>query len=176
MVKYIPGIAFTVVLAVISTFISSLQIVKETVNFSPLIVAILVGVLIGNIWKLPETLKPGVIFSLKKILRVAIVFLGFRLTFQNVIDVGIVGLIVDTVMLVSTFLFGVWVSKKVFKLEPEMGYLIASGSSICGASAVLATAPVVRAEMHHAAMAVATVTIFGTISMFLYPVFYKFFG
>jgi len=54
-----------------------------------------------------------------------------------------------------------------------MSYLIASGSSICGASAVLATAPVVKAEMHHAAMAVATVTIFGTIAMFIYPIVYK---
>ncbi|NPA17007.1 MAG: YeiH family putative sulfate export transporter [Aquificae bacterium] len=176
MVKILPGFVFAVLIAVAATFISSLQIVKETVNFSPLIIAILLGVLIGNVIKIPEILKPGIIFSLKKVLRIAIVFLGFRLTFQNVIDVGIEGLIVDTIMLVSTFLFGVWVARRFFGLEPEMSYLIASGSSICGASAVLATAPVVRAEMHHAAMAVATVTIFGTIAMFLYPVVYKFFG
>ena len=174
--KVIPGVIFTTVIALVATFISSLQIIKETVNFSPLIIAILLGVLIGNIWKIPEPLKLGVVFSLKKILRIAIVFLGFRLTFQNVIDVGLEGLIVDAVMLISTFIFGVWVSRKLFGLEPEMSYLIASGSSICGASAVLATAPVVRAEMHHAAMAVATVTIFGTISMFVYPIVYKFAG
>ncbi len=176
MAKIIPGVILSVFIAVIAFFISNLEIVKKTVNFSPLIIAILLGVIVGNLWKIPDSLKPGVVFSLKKILRIAIVFLGFRLTFQNVIDVGIEGLIVDAVMLTSTFLFGVWVSRRLFGLEPEMSYLIASGSSICGASAVLATAPVVRSEMHHAAMAVATVTIFGTTSMFVYPLIYKFFG
>ncbi len=171
--KYIPGVLVTVVLAIVATFISGLQIVKETVNFSPLIIAILLGVVIGNTVKFPETFKPGLTFSLKKILRIAIVFLGFRLTFQSVANVGIEGLILDTFILVSTFLLGVWISRRFFGLDPQMSYLIASGSSICGASAVLATAPVVKAEMHHAAMAVATVTIFGTIAMFVYPVVYK---
>ena len=174
--KYIPGVIFATVIAILATFISKLEIVKETVNFSPLIIAILLGVFVGNIWKMPESFKPGVTFSLKKILRIAIVFLGFRLTFQNVMEVGIEGLIVDTIMLVSTFLLGVFISRKFFGLDPEISYLVASGSSICGASAVLATAPVVRAEMHHAAMAVATVTIFGTTAMFVYPVIYKYFA
>ncbi len=173
MVKLIPGVIVTVILAVASIFISNLQIVKSTVNFSPLIISILLGVLIGNLVKFPETFKPGIIFSLKKILRLAIIFLGFRLTFQNVAEVGLEGLVVDTIMLISTFLIGVWVSRKIFGLDNEMSYLIASGSSICGASAVLATAPVVKAEMHHAAMAVATVTIFGTTAMFIYPIVYK---
>ncbi len=173
MVKLLPGIVVTVLLAIASIFISSLEIVKTTVNFSPLIISIILGVLIGNLVKFPETFKPGIIFSLKKILRLAIIFLGFRLTFQNVAEVGLEGLIVDTIMLVSTFLVGVWVSRKIFGLDSEMSYLIASGSSICGASAVLATAPVVKAEMHHAAMAVATVTIFGTTAMFVYPLVYK---
>ena len=171
--KYIPGVLVTVVLAIVATFISGLQIVKETVNFSPLIIAILLGVVIGNTVKFPETFKPGLTFSLKKILRIAIVFLGFRLTFQNVAEVGIEGLILDTFMLVSTFLLGVWIARRFFGLDPQISYLVASGSSICGASAVLATAPVVKAEMHHAAMAVATVTIFGTIAMFVYPIVYK---
>ncbi len=171
--KYIPGVIVTVVLAVIATFLASLDIVKNTVNFSPLIIAILLGVIIGNTVKFPETFKPGLTFSLKKILRIAIVFLGFRLTFQNVAEVGIEGLILDTFILLSTFLLGAWIARKFFGLDPQISYLVASGSSICGASAVLATAPVVKAEMHHAAMAVATVTVFGTIAMFIYPVVYK---
>ncbi len=173
MVKLIPGLAFTFLLAIVATFLSSLQIIKQTVNFSPLIIAIILGIILGNLIKLPESFKPGITFSLKKILRIAIVFLGFRLTIQDVISVGLEGLIVDTIMLVGTFLIGVWVSRKLFGLDSQMSYLIASGSSICGASAVLATAPVVKAEMHHAAMAVATVTIFGTAAMFLYPTVYK---
>ena len=176
MIKYLPGIAVSVSIALIAMFLANLEFVQKTLHFSSLILAILIGVLIGNLVKFPENFKPGITFSLKKILRIAIVFLGFRLTFQNVIEVGIVGLIVDTIMLSSTFLLGVWISKKLFGLDDKMAYLISSGSSICGASAVLATAPVVKAEMHHAAMAVATVTIFGTTAMFVYPVIYKMFG
>ena len=171
--KLLPGLSVAVAVAILSTFLSSLDIVKKTVNFSPLILAILIGVAIGNIVKFPDSFKPGIIFALKKILRVAIVFLGFRLTFQNIMEVGLEGLIIDTIMLLGTFFIGVYVSTKIFKLDSSMGYLLASGSSICGASAVLATSAVVKSEMHHTAMAVATVTIFGTIAMFLYPMVYK---
>lgn len=173
MINFIPGFIFSAVLAFVAIFISSLEIVKSTVNFSPLIIAIILGLIIGNSFKLPEIFKPGINFSLKKILRVAIIFLGFRITFQNVLEVGLEGLIVDAFMLISSFVIGVWISEKVFGLDKQMSYLIASGSSICGASAVLATVPVVKGQMHQAAMAVATVTIFGTIAMFLYPAVYK---
>lgn len=177
--KLLLGVAFSGFIALISIYVSSLEIVKSTVNFSPLIVAIIIGLIVGNVVKIQEVLKPGINFSLKKILRFAIILLGFRLTFQNILEVGIEGLLVDTVVLVSSFIFGVWISQRFFSLSPQMSYLIASGSSICGASAVLATVPVVKAQMHQAAMAVATVTVFGTIAMFLYPFLYKlglFFG
>ena len=171
--KLLPGLAVAVAVAIISTFLSSLEIVKKTVNFSPLIIAILLGVAVGNIVKFPESFKPGIVFSLKKVLRIAIVFLGFRLTFQNVMEVGLEGLVIDTIMLLGTFFLGYITAVKVFKLDSSMGYLLAAGSSICGASAVLATSAVVKSEMHKNAMAVATVTIFGTISMFIYPAIYK---
>jgi len=171
--KILPGLSIAVLVAVISTILASTDIIKKTVNFSPLILAILIGAVVGNLIKLPDSFKPGIIFSLKKVLRVAIVFLGFRLTFQNIMEVGLEGLIIDTIMLLGTFFIGIYVSTKIFKLDSSMGYLLASGSSICGASAVLATSAVVKSEMHHNAMAVATVTIFGTIAMFLYPMIYK---
>lgn len=171
--QYIAGFIFSSFLALVAMFISGLDVVKSTVNFSPLIIAIIIGIVIGNTVKIPEVLKPGINFSLKKILRVAIIFLGFRLTFQNIIDVGLEGLIVDAFMLVSTFILTVFVSQRFFGLDSQMSYMIASGSSICGASAVLATSPIVKGQMHQAAMAVATVTIFGTIAMFLYPLVYK---
>ncbi len=171
--NFLPGIIFSSVIALVSMFLSNLEIVKSTVNFSPLIIAIILGIIVGNVIKIPDVLKPGINFSLKRILRIAIIFLGFRLTFQNILDVGLKGLLVDAIMLISTFLITIYVSKRFFGLEDEMSYMIASGSSICGASAVLATAPIVKGQMHQAAMAVATVTIFGTIAMFLYPAVYK---
>ncbi|HIE58757.1 MAG TPA: YeiH family putative sulfate export transporter [Hydrogenothermaceae bacterium] len=173
MANIFPGIFVPLAVAILAMLLASTDFIQNTLHFSSLILAILIGVIIGNIFKFPESFKPGITFALKKILRIAIVFLGFRLTFQNIIEVGLIGLIVDTIMLTGTFLLGIWVSKRIFGLDDKMSYLISSGSSICGASAVLATAPVVKAEMHYAAMAVATVTIFGTISMFIYPIIYK---
>ncbi len=173
MTKYLPGLTVPVAIAIIAMLLAKTDFVQNTLHFSSLILAILIGVIVGNIVKFPESFKPGITFALKKILRIAIVFLGFRLTFQNVMEVGLIGLIVDTIMVTTTFLLGVWIARKFFGLDEQISFLVASGSSICGASAVLATAPVVKAEMHQAAMAVATVTIFGTTAMFLYPVIYK---
>ncbi len=78
--QYVAGLIFSSVLALFSMFLSGLEIVKSTVNFSPLIIAIIIGIIVGNTIKIPEILKPGINFSLKKILRVAIIFLGFRVS------------------------------------------------------------------------------------------------
>lgn len=114
----ILGVIFSAIIALVAIYLSSLEFIKNTVNFSPLIVAIIIGLILANLIKIPEILKPGINFSLKKILRVAIILLGFRLTFQNIVDVGVEGLLVDAFMLVSSFIFGVWISQRFFRLEP----------------------------------------------------------
>ena len=103
---------------------------------------------------------------------IAIVFYGFRITFQQIADVGLAGLIISTVMVASTFIIGTIIGTKVFKLDKETSILTAAGSSICGAAAVLATEPVVKAEPHKSALAVSTVVLFGTLAMFIYPLMY----
>ena len=75
-------------------------------------------------------------------------------------------------MLTTTFLLGTYLGMKVFGLDRDTSMLTASGASVCGAAAVLATEPVLKAEGHKAAVAVSMVVLFGTISMFLYPVLY----
>ncbi len=112
-------------------------------------------------------------FSAKLILRGAIILYGFRLTFQQIYAVGMPGLTVDLIMVVSTFMIGSIVAIKLLKLDKQTAFLTASGASICGAAAVLATEPVVKAEAHKSAIAVSTVVLFGTISMFLYPILFK---
>ena len=116
---------------------------------------------------------PGITFSAKLILRGAIILYGFRLTFQQIMAVGLPGLTVDLIMVVSTFFIGAIVAIKLLKLDKQTSFLTAAGASICGAAAVLATEPVVKAEAHKSAIAVSTVVLFGTISMFLYPVLFN---
>ena len=167
------GIGFVALIAIISTLISQLDTVQE-LGISPLVVGIVIGIIFANTLyhKMPTSWETGITFSAKKILRFAIVFYGFRITFQQIGEVGLEGFLVSLIMLTTTFLFGTWLGHKIFKMEEDTSMLTAAGASVCGAAAVLATEPVLKAEEYKAAVAVSMVVLFGTISMFLYPVLY----
>jgi uncharacterized integral membrane protein (TIGR00698 family) len=168
------GVWFVALFAMSAIFLAQFPIFKN-LGIHTLIIAIVLGMIYGNFLKshFPESWTPGITFSAKLILRGAIILYGFRLTFQQIFAVGVSGLTVDLIMVVSTFLIGSIVAIKLLKLDKQTSFLTASGASICGAAAVLATEPVVKAEAHKSAIAVSTVVLFGTISMFLYPILYN---
>jgi uncharacterized integral membrane protein (TIGR00698 family) len=147
----------------------------QRLGISPLIVGIVIGIFYGNTLRhhLPTQWVPGILFSSKQLLRLAVVLYGFRLTFQDILLVGGEGITLSVVMLSSTFVLGAWLGIKVFGLTPRLALMIAAGSSVCGAAAVLATEPVVKGRPHESAIAVGTVVIFGTLAMFLYPLAYR---
>ncbi len=170
----ISGIIFVALVASAATYISELGPVAK-LGISPLVVGIVIGIFYANTLhnKFPSEWEPGIVFSGKKILRFAIVFYGFRITFQQIAEVGVEGFMVSFLMLSTTMIIGIWLGHKVFKMEKDTSILTASGASVCGAAAVLATEPVVKAQEHKTAIAVSMVVLFGTISMFLYPVLYS---
>ncbi|CAA6820748.1 MAG: Putative membrane protein YeiH [uncultured Sulfurovum sp.] len=165
------GISFVAIISIISTLLSQTSTLK-TLGISPLVVGIVIGIIFANSLhhKMPTSWETGITFSAKKILRFAIVFYGFRITFQQIAEVGLEGFLVSLIMLASTFILGTWLGTKIFKMDEDTSILTASGAAVCGAAAVLATEPVVKAEEHKTAIAVSMVVLFGTISMFLYPV------
>ena len=167
------GIGFVALIAMLSTLISQFDAVQK-LGISPLVVGIVIGIVFANTLysKMPTSWETGITFSAKKILRFAIVFYGFRITFQQIGEVGLEGFLVSLIMLSTTFVLGTWLGVKVFKMDEDTSMLTASGASVCGAAAVLATEPVLKAEEHKTAIAVSIVVLFGTISMFLYPVLY----
>lgn len=167
------GILFVALFALAAIFVARIPALGY-LKISPLIVGIVLGMVYANTLRsnFPAEWNPGVTFAAKRILRLAIILYGFRITFQEIADVGVVGLTVAVVMLTSTFLLGVWVGTRVFGLDRDTSMLTAAGSSICGAAAVLATEPVLKSEPSKSATAVSTVVLFGTISMFLYPALY----
>lgn len=169
----LSGIIFVAIFAAAATFVSNFAFV-QSLGISPLVIGIVMGIFYANTLhnQTPEAWQGGITFSAKKILRFAIVFYGFRLTFQEIIDVGMEGFLVSLIMLVSTFILGTWAGNKLFGMEKDTSMLTASGASVCGAAAVLATEPVLKSEEYKAAIAVSMVVLFGTISMFLYPVLY----
>ncbi|MEG2828643.1 MAG: YeiH family putative sulfate export transporter, partial [Edwardsiella sp. (in: enterobacteria)] len=115
----------------------------------------------------------GVHLAKQKFLRLGIILYGFRLTFQQIADVGLTGIVTDALTLSSTFLLALWLGRKVFGMDKQTVMLIGAGSSICGAAAVMATEPVVKADASKVSVAVSTVVIFGTIAIFLYPWLYQ---
>ena len=167
------GIFFVAIFAAAATMIADLSVVKN-LGISPLVVGIVLGIFYANTLhnKFPSAWESGITFSGKKILRFAIVFYGFRITFQQIAEVGMQGFMVSLLVLSSTMIIGIWLGIKVFKMDRDTSILTASGASVCGAAAVLATEPVLKAEEYKTAVAVSMVVLFGTISMFLYPVLY----
>lgn len=167
------GIGLVVLLAVLSSYFATFRFFAH-LGISPLIIGIGVGMIFANTLrpKMPKTWTAGVIFCTKTILRLGIILYGFRITFQNIEEVGIKGVVISVLVVGSTFIIDYIVGTKVLKLDRDITILTSAGSSICGAAAVLATEPVINSEPHKSAIAVSTVVVFGTLTMFLYPALY----
>lgn len=169
----IHGILLIALFSFAAFYIAEIPFVKS-LSFSPLIVGIILGMLYANSLrnKLPETWVPGIKFCTKQILRAGIVLYGFRLTLTQVAAVGLPAVVIDTIIVAGTIFLGIWLGK-LLKMDKDTSLMTATGSAICGAAAVLGAEPVVKCEGHKTAIAVSTVVIFGTISMFLYPILYR---
>jgi uncharacterized integral membrane protein (TIGR00698 family) len=141
---------------------------------SALTLAIVLGIAVGNSVypRIAASSGHGVQFSKQTLLRLGIVLYGIRLTFQDIRHVGIAGVIIDTVVVCSTFALAWFLGTRWLGLDRKTAMLIGAGSSICGAAAVMATEPVVRGRAEQVTVAVSTVVVFGTIAIFLYPVLY----
>ena len=167
------GILLIALFSCAAFYIAEIPFVRK-MSFSPLIVGIILGMLYANSLRnrLPETWVPGIKFCTKQLLRSGIVLYGFRLTLSQVAQVGLSAVVVDLIIVCGTIFLGVWLGR-LLKLDSDTALMTATGSSICGAAAVLGAEPVVKCESHKTAIAVSTVVIFGTIAMFLYPVMYR---
>ncbi|AXA34296.1 YeiH family protein [Francisella adeliensis] len=170
----ILGVLLVAILAGISYFIAEIPAIKS-LGISPLIIGIVLGMALTHtpLSKIIHQWKAGIVFSAKKILRFAIIFYGFNLTFQLIASVGLAGLSVSIIMLVSTLILGIVLGTKVFGLDRDSSILVSAGSAVCGAAAVLATEGTLKSEPYKAAMAVGTVVLFGTTAMFVYPILMK---
>jgi uncharacterized integral membrane protein (TIGR00698 family) len=161
----LPGVALAAALALAATL---LQLVPLLNRLGALILALAFGMALRNTIGLPAVFRPGVVFSLRRVLRFAVVLLGLQLSLRQLIDVGGLGLLIVVLTLGGSYLFtllaGVWL-----RIDRQLCHLIAAGTSICGASAVLAANAVTRGSDEDGAYAVAVVTVFGTLAMIAYP-------
>ena len=168
-----PGLALTAALASVAVMAARLPLISRS-GLSALTLAILCGILVGNTVFSPMAARAaaGVDFSKGWLLRLGIVLYGFRITFQQIAAVGWTGALVDALVIAITFALAVLLGTRLFRIDRQTAMLIGAGSAICGAAAVMATEPVVRAQAHKVSVAVATVVIFGTAAMFVYPMLF----
>ncbi len=172
--RRLPGLLLTAAIAMPSLWLGTLPWLQAH-GISALTLAILLGIALGNTayGRLAPRAAAGVGFSKATLLRAGIVLYGLRLTVQDIGQVGVAGVLIDALVLCSTFALAWWLGTRVLGLERNTALLIGAGSSICGAAAVMAAEPVVKGRAEQVAIAVATVVVFGTLAMFLYPLLYQ---
>jgi uncharacterized integral membrane protein (TIGR00698 family) len=165
----VPGLAPGLLLAgSLALLAFGLRLIPAIGAFSPMILAILLGIGFQNIVGTPVAARAGIRFAMRPVLRLAIILLGLQLTAQQVATVGFSGVAVIALSLVATFLVTQMLGRLI-GVDRRLAQLIAAGTSICGASAVVATNAVTQAPDEDVAYAVACVTVFGSIAMVIYP-------
>ncbi len=161
----VPGLAVT---ATVAGLAFALRQIPGVAILSPMIFATVIGMTLHNVLGTPAWAKPGVTFSLKRVLRLGIVLLGLQLMASQVAQVGLTGVGVIAATLFATLVFTKWLGG-LMGVDAKLAELIGAGTSICGASAIIATNTVTRGRDEDVAYAVACVTVFGSLSMFLFP-------
>lgn len=160
-----PGLLLTVLVALLALLIYK----TSKIGFlNPLLTAVILGIGIRNLIGVAPQFQPGIKFSMKRILRLAVILLGLKLSLSEVLAVGPVGLFIVILSSVSTFGLTCWLGK-LFGINRKLTQIIAAGTSICGASAVVATNAVVESSEEDVTYAIALITGFGTLAMLLYP-------
>lgn len=151
--------------------ILALQGIDPTGKASPLsgvLVAILIGIIVRNTIGVAERFKVGIQFTITKILRFGIILVGIKLSVFDVLKLGAWGIPIVVAAIATGLIFITWFNR-LLKLPERLGTLIAAGTGICGVTAIVSTAPAIRADEKEVAYAVANVTLFGLVGMFVYP-------
>ena len=168
----LPGLLAVAALTWLSIWLGDF-IGKDLLRFekspiSPVMIAIILGITIRSIATLPKVFDPGLKFSVKKLLRLGIIFLGIRLTIFDVFKLGAFGVPIVVFCIIGALLITTWINKRL-NLPQRLGTLIAVGTSICGVTAIVATSPAIDADEEESAYAVAVITVFGLFATLFYP-------
>lgn len=197
--KILPGFLLTLSIATIATVLQNLPFVPFSIQAADghmihpienMVLAIIIGIIIGNVLfshktsqqksiqncmgvgasnRLKEQLKTGVNFTVKYLLPLGIILMGVRLNFTDVIKASAHGLLLNIICVLGVFFLVVWICS-LAKINRQLSFLIAIGTAICGSTAIVAAAPVIRARQSDTAIAITTISVFGLIAIFVYPI------
>ena len=172
--KIIPGVFLALIFCLFSQGINNVIGIEifgaQKSPISTVMIAILLGIIMGNAFTPRPGMMIGLDFTQKYILKLGIIFLGIRLSFGEFIKFGSIAVPLIIVCILSVLILVKLLTKKV-SISSKMSYLIAIGTSVCGATAIVATAPIIEAKKTEVAYAIANITLFGVIAMLVYPYF-----
>ncbi len=169
--QIIPGLGLAFGVVAVATLASTfLQYsLSSTQNpISPILLAIVLGIAVRNSINLGKSFNPGIKFGMNSLLQFGIILMGIRLSIFSVLKIGVVAVGMVFVCIVAALGITMFLSKRI-GISERLGILIAAGTSICGVSAIVATAPVIYADEEEISYAVATITIFGILATLIYP-------
>ncbi len=159
----LPGLTVVIIGALAARFLGN-----GIPGVSALVAAVVIGAVLGNVGVVTPTVAPGVQFAARRVLRVGIVLLGLRLSIGNVLDLGPASIGVVAVTVGTTFFGTQWMGRRL-GLSRDLSLLVATGYSICGASAIAAVEGSTDAEEEEVAAAIGLVTLFGSLAIFVLP-------
>ena len=172
--KIFPGVTLALIFFLFSQGINNLLAIEifgtPKSPISTVLIAILLGILMGNAFTPRPGMMIGLDFTQQYILKLGIIFLGIRLSFEEFLKFGSIAIPLIIVCILGVLILIKLLIKKV-PISSKMSYLIAIGTSVCGATAIVATAPVINAKKTEVAYAIANITLFGVIAMLVYPYF-----
>lgn len=167
-----PGLALALLLAmgggVVARWVGQELLGYDKSPLSPILVAVVLGLLVRNVLGLPDVYEKGLRLCVVRVLRAGIVLLGIGMSLAAVGSIGLLGLPIILACITVALVAVTWINNTL-GLPRRLGSLIAVGTSICGVSAIVATAPVIDADDDETSYAVATIALFGMIALFLYP-------
>tara|TARA_Y100001970_G_scaffold166137_1_gene203180 strand:- start:1537 stop:2604 length:1068 start_codon:yes stop_codon:yes gene_type:complete len=170
----IPGIILAFVLYTLSQgFNNIIGIELLGYSKSPIstaMIAILLGMFFGNFFKVRDSFQKGLDFTREYILKLGIICLGIQLKPFEFLDFGKIAIPLIVICIISVLIIIKLLIKKL-KIPTRMAYLISIGSTVCGTTAIMATAPVIKATKNEVSYAIANITLFGILSMLIYPYF-----
>ncbi|MBS1713887.1 MAG: putative sulfate exporter family transporter [Armatimonadetes bacterium] len=166
--KSLPGLGLCTLLALASVAVSESPWAKQNLRFSPLLIVILLGIVIASLTRLPAALDDGIKVAQKPVLRWAVAGLGFKLSLMEILRIGGPALFVVLVSTVAALAAGWWIGVRM-GLNEKLAILLGVGTSVCGASAVVAADTVVQAEGEDAAVSLGVITLWGTVGIFVLP-------
>lgn len=166
-----PGLVPVAVVAIAATWLTALL----PASISVITVGLLAGLVVANTIGVRERFGPGIRFAVTVLLRLGIVLMGARLSLSAVLDTSLGAIAVIVVCFALALATVMWAGRR-FGIPPGLTLLIGVGTAICGNSAIVATAPIIRAKDREVSFALSTITIFGTLAVVLYPVIGQWMG